>query len=366
MCYNYTVVCCVQYEPQHDEGMNFSAMTDNGVKKSYDVRRQLIYPACAVFCAFVFVFFLGLHWAGANVTESKSERVNIYDSTIDKNQVRFETPDPTALSIQTLLGLLFFAASLVLLKRLFELRYSRVLLRMAHFLLTLLSFFVFVLAMTGYISENGAPAAMLACLGVGVVYFAVLGLSVPIKRLCGSIPTAVRRWLGELCGRTFTVFTVILFALSMFALISGVNVIVTEVLDEVFSESGDTVQTTYVRVVTPLAPTLQNYLRYLITGLIFTLGCAVLGLGINKALAVLFNFLIFTAGYVLVWIVGVDYFKLLPANALTAIVVYLAVYAVAALALGIFYAVKRRKREETEDYESQFMPGAGKVGRTRK
>ncbi len=331
-------------------------MTDKGVKKSYDLRRDLIYPACAIFCVFVFVFFLGAHWAGVNVTEGKSERINVYNSSVNKNDVQFETPDPQALPLQTLFGLLLFAASLVLLRRILELDYSKLLLRMSHFILTLLAFFVFVLAMPGYVSDKGAPAAMLAVLAVGVLYFAVLALSIPIKRLLGAMPSGAKKKLGDMLGQAVTAFVVLLFALSLFALISGVNVIVTEVIDKVFSENGDTYYTTYIRVATPLAPTLQNYFRYLVTGVIFALGYAVLKLRINKALAVLFNFLIFTAGYMLVWIFGTDYFRLLPANSLPAIVAYLSVYVAAAITVGVIYAVKRRKREETEDYKSQFMP----------
>lgn len=335
-------------------------MSDVKNTSGIDLLRDVLFPACAIFCVLVFCFYLGMHWAGINVTEGETERVTTYDSVTDKSTVDFTTPDPQALPLQTLFGLLLFAVSLMLIKRLFTLDYSKLLLRLAHFMLTLLSFFVFVLAMPGYASEQGAPAAMLAVLGVAVIYFVVWGISIPLGKQLGKVSAEPLQRCKKLISPVFAVFTLLVIGISMFCLISQVHVIVTEIIEEVFIQD-DVVQTTYVRVATPLAPTLQNYVRYLITGVVVMLGYTVLRLDINRALKVLLNFVIYTAGYLGIWVIGMDYFRLVPSNALPAVIIYLSVYVVALITVAVILAVRRRRLDDEEDYAAQFSP---RVSRT--
>lgn len=326
------------------------------MKKELDLLRDIIFPACAIFCVIVFVFFLGAHIAGVNVTESETERIITFDNSTGENIIDTDTPNPDALPVQTLFGLLLFSIALVAFGQLFKLNYSKLLLRFAHFILTLLAFFVFVLALPGYITDTGFAAALVDTLAIAVLYFVILGIKTLVMLPLRKLPLDRFDRIKKVILPTFTVFTLIVFGISIFNLISQVSVIVTEIIDQTFIHD-DVIQTTYVKVVTPLAPTLQNYFRYLLTGLVVMLGYMVLKLNINKALKILFNFIIYTVGYVGIWVIGMDYFRLIPSNTLPAVIIYLAVYAVVLITVCVINAVNRRQNEEIEDYESQFSLG---------
>ena len=331
----------------------------NGKKdavKEYDFLRETILPACAMFCVAVFIFFLVAMSVGVNVTETKTEITTVYDNQTGVNYTDSETPSPDALPVQTLLGILLFCVALMLIGQLHKLEYSKLTLRMLHFALTILSFFIFVLALPGYIADTGLPAAIIACAAVAVLYFVFLGIKtlvMMIKPLHGETAAKVKAFLLPVFG----VFTVLVFAVSFFNLISQVPVIVKEVIEEVWEEN-DKLRTDYVRVATPLAPTLQNYLRYLFSGLVFMIGYAVLKMNLHAVARGVLNFLILTAGYVGIWIVGMDYFRMVKANLVPAVVIYLIVYLVVLITVSVLYAVKRRSLEDFEEYESQFRPGS--------
>ena len=163
----------------------------------------------------------------------------------------------------------------------------------------------------------------------------------------------------------FAVFTALVFFTAFFNLISQIPVIIKEKIDETFI-GNDVVETTYVRCVTPLAPTLQNYLRYLITGFVFIIGLAVMKLKLHTVARWALNFVILTAGYVVIWIDGMDYFSFIQANAIPAIIAYLAVYLITLITVCIVKAVKHRKKEDTEDYESQFSVSGVSAELTKK
>ena len=331
----------------------------NGKKtevKEYDFLRETLLPACAIFCVAVFIFFLVALGVGVNVTETQTEINTVYDNQTGVNDSDSETPSPDALPVQTLLGILLFCVSLMLAGQLHKLEYSKLTLRMVHFAITVLSFFIFVLALPGYVSDTGLPAAIIACAAVSVLYFIFLGIKqlvMMIKPLHGKTFAKIGAFLLPVFG----VFTVLVFAVSFFNLISQVPVIVKEIIEEVWEEN-DKLRTTYVRVATPLAPTLQNYLRYLISGLVFMIGYSVLKMKLHAVAKGVLNFLILTAGYIGIWIVGMDYFRLVKANLVPAVVVYLIVYLVVLITVSVIYAVKRRGLEDLEEYESQFRPGS--------
>ncbi|MBR2460701.1 MAG: hypothetical protein IKB34_05690 [Clostridia bacterium] len=331
-------------------------MTDT--KKEFNFKNDVLYPACAIFCVIVFIFFLVALSLGINVTESEAERVTEYDNQTGVTDKDFDTPAPDALPVQTMLGILMFCVTLTWLGQLFKLDYGPLMLRLAHFLLTLIAFFVFVLALPGYLSDAGVPAAMLATVAVAVLYFVFLGINILIKRT-GILESKLSVGLKSFLLPVFAIFTLLVFAISFFNLISQVNVIVKEIIEEEWIEN-DVIRTTYVVVATPLAPTLQNYARYLLSGVVYMLGYAVLKMKNNSIVKAVCNFLILTAGYMGIWIIGMDYFRMFRQNAFTAVIVYLAVYLVAMIAVCVVLFIKRREREEDEDYESQFLPGKKK------
>lgn len=324
--------------------------------REYDFLRETLLPACAVFCVAVFIFFFIAMGVGVNVTETKTEITTVYDNQTGVNDVDSPNPTPDALPVQTLMGIMLFCIALMLLGQLHKLEYGKLTVRMMHFTLTLLSFFIFVLALPGYVSDAGLPAAIIACAAVAVFYFIALGLKqllLMVKPLRGE---AVRKVISFILP-VFGVFALLVFAVSFFNLVSQVPVIVKETIEEVWEEN-DRVRTTYVRVATPLAPTLQNYLRYLVSGIVFMIGYAVLKMRLHAVAKGVLNFVIITAGYIGIWIVGMDYFRMVKANLVPAIVVYLVVYLVALITVSVIYAVKRRGQEDMEAYESQFRPGS--------
>lgn len=331
-----------------------SNLNTNG--KEYNFLRETLLPACAVFCAAVFVFFFVAMGVGINVTETKTEITTVYDNQTGVNDIDSPNTTPDALPVPTLLGILLFCVALMLVGQIYKLDYSRLTLRMTHFALTVLSFFVFVLALPGYVSNTGLPAAIIACAAVSVLYFIILGIKkliMMIKPLHGETAGKIKDFLLPVCG----IFAILVFAVSFFNLVSQVPVIVKEAIEEVWEEN-DRVRTTYVRVATPLAPTLQNYLRYLLSGTVFMIGYAVLKMRLHPVAKAVLNFIILTAGYVGIWIADMDYFRMVKANLVPAIVVYLAVYLAALITVCVIYAVKRRSSEDTEEYESQFRPGS--------
>lgn len=324
--------------------------------REYDFLRETLLPACAVFCVAVFIFFFIAMGVGVNVTETKTEITTVYDNQTGVNDVDSPNPTPDALPVQTLMGIMLFCIALMLLGQLHKLEYGKLTVRMMHFTLTLLSFFIFVLALPGYVSDAGLPAAIIACAAVAVFYFIALGLKqllLMVKPLRGE---AVRKVISFILP-VFGVFALLVFAVSFFNLVSQVPVIVKETIEEVWEEN-DRVRTTYVRVATPLAPTLQNYLRYLVSGIVFMIGYAVLKMRLHAVAKGVLNFVIITAGYIGIWIVGMDYFRMVKANLVPAIVVYLIVYLAALITVSVVYAVKRRGQEDMEAYESQFRPGS--------
>ena len=84
-------------------------MTDTK-KKEFDLRREVLYPACALFCVIVFIFFLVAMNVGINVTESEAERVTEYDNQTGVTDTENGAPAPDALPVQTLLGILYAPA----------------------------------------------------------------------------------------------------------------------------------------------------------------------------------------------------------------------------------------------------------------
>ncbi len=323
---------------------------------SFSFRKDILYPACVIFCILVFVYFLMALAAGVNVLESETVRTQIYDGEEDNSSFESSEIAPSALPVQTLFGLFMFAVSIMALGLLFKLNLSRIYINMLHFGGVLVSFFIFVLSLSGYISDGGLPMALVSCLFVSLIYFAIRG----IIYLC----RCAARGLGLDTNKTFSlfmsylpkifaVFTLIVFALSFFALITQFNVIVKLKEDKTFIYD-DVLQTVFVTVVTPLAPTLQNYLRYLASAAVYIAAYAVLFTKLNKVLKVILNFLILAAGFFGIWIFGLDYFRLVSSNALPAIIIFLSVYAVSLISVCIYKYVKARKTEITADYSKQF------------
>ena len=75
---------------------------------------------------------------------------------------------------------------------------------------------------------------------------------------------------------------------------------------------------------------------------------------LNTVAKVIINFLILTTGYMGIWIVGFDYFRLVKKNAVPAIIIYLSVYLVTLIVVSVTKTINKRKNEIKEDYKEQF------------
>ncbi len=321
--------------------------------KDLDLKKKIIYPACALFCIAVFLYFLMAIAAGINVQDSETVYTQIYDAGENTNDLTADVVPPKALPVQTLLGILLFSLSVMVLGLLDKLELSRAFIILMHYLGTVLSFFVFVLVLSGFAaSEEGLAVSLVACLFLSIIYFAVRGIAVLVKKIKNQRLWVASAYFSKVCF----VFAVIVFSLSFFALVSGFNVIVK------FKEDGgyintDVIQNVFVTVMTPLAPTIQNYLRYFASAAVFSVSVSVLYTKLGNVLKVALNFLILALGFVLIWIIGLDYFRLVSTNAMIACIVFLGTYVVALVTVCVVKYVKARRSEDTEEYETQFSAG---------
>ncbi len=324
------------------------------MNKSFDYKSKIIYPACMIFFIIVFVYFIIAASAGVNVFESETVRTQVYDNETDINELESNVKSPSALPVQTLFGMLLFSISIAALGLLSKLNLNKVYLNLLHFGGTVLAFFIFVLAMSGYLTEGSLPMAMIACLAISILYFAVRGLVWLIKKPFEKFKASKKlEFAKRFAGAVFAGFTLIVFILSFFALITQFNVIITVQEDKTFIQD-DVLQNIFVTVVTPLAPTVQNYLRYLASSAIFMAAYFVLFTKLHTVAKVLINFAILAAGFVLVWLNGFDYFRLVSANALPAIIIFLSVYLVTLITVSVYRFKKRRSAEATGAYDRQF------------
>ena len=330
-----------------------SSEGDLDLFKDVDFKKKIIYPACVMFCVIVFVYFLIAMAAGVNVQESETVYTQIYDGGEDTNELDASIVPPKALPVQTLLGILLFSLSVMVLGLLEKNGASRVFATLVHYLGSVVSFFIFVLVISGFASTvEGLAVSLIACLMFTVVYFAVRGIGVLIRKIKNERFGVASQWFSKVCF----FFTVTVFALSFFALVSGFNVIVKFKEDQIFL-TDDVVQNVFVTVMTPLAPTIQNYLRYLGSAAVFALSMLVLRTKLGNVTKALLNFVILVSGFVLIWIVGMDYFRLVSTNAMIAVMVFLSVYAVVLVTVCVIRYVKARRSEDGEEYETQFSSG---------
>lgn len=338
----------------------YLAMT---AKQDFSFKKRIIYPACAMFFVLVMAFFVIALAMGLNVVESETEIVYTYDGSTDKSNTSSTSGEPYAMSLGTLVGIMLYSGSFFALGQIFKTNYSPTSKRFVHFFGTLTSFILFIILMSGTVSNMSAPLFFILVMFYSVLYFSILGIMVLFKKLAKK--EGVGKFVGFVEKHVFPVFTgfaVILFALSIYTLISQANVTFKFNEEETFIKD-NVVQRVITTIVTPLAPTLQNYLRYSATSAVFFLGYKVFFTRLKNVAKVIFNFLILSAGYFLIWILGLDYFNLIDSHKLVGIVSYLITYVAVLIVAGVYLFVRKRKMEETGDYESQFGTSRRKINK---
>lgn len=325
-----------------------------------EIIKKILSVACILFCIIIFAYFLLAMWAGVNVTETKTVITQIYDGENDSNNVTSDIDAPVALPVTTLFGIFLFCASIASLNLVYRLKKNRFFLLLIHYAGALLSFFVFIIAMSGYFSEGEVSIAFIACLLFSVLYFITVGIVKLVRTLLKKLYESEKyKSYQKYIHLAFEGFTAIVFLISLFALISNLSVIVKVQEDKTFV-SDRVLENVMITVVTPLAPTFQNYLRYLATAACLSASYAVLFTKIKPVFKIAANFLIIAAGYTFIWLVGFDYFRLISAHLIPAIIIFLAIYLITLITVLALRYRKIRKSEEFEEYENQFLLGKKK------
>lgn len=342
--------------------MTNNSKTQSKVKE-FSFKNDILYPACILFTVIVFIYFIGAMLSGLNVTQTRASVTEIHDfsSGEDKVTLKSSVGESAALPLEMLFGLLLFSLSYYALKLLYRLDYGKTFITLLHFACTLLSFFVFVLALSGFVSAAGFGPSMLILLLVAIAYLAALGVKRLIQKPLSKIPenpltNTARKYLPPV----FTVFTVTVFVITLFAMITGELFDFKAIIkiNERIDWPDERIRyDVYETVITPIAPTIQNYLRYLGSAFVFMCGYAVLFTKLNKVAKVILNFVIMSAGFILLWLIQLDFFREINKNMLIAWVCFIAVYLLSFITVSVVRIVLARRSEETDEYESQFLPG---------
>lgn len=331
-------------------------------KKKIDVLRQIILPACILFTAVVFIFYTLALVTGTPVLDKEFSFREEYNGNSEagmgSTQVASD-PQNNALSINFLVGILLYALTTLALTQIKRLGYGRLMTMLLHFAGSTVAFFVFVLVFGGYITDPGFGPSMAVTVAYAFFYWVTLGLKHLASRLCAngceSFKAQLRRWVPL----AFGVFTVILFVITAVTLIGELKVTTRFQSDTYWDPMDDSVQIkVYSTIINPLAPTFNNYLRYLGTAAVLVLGIAMLFTKLNAVVKVLINFVIVSGGLILLWPLQLDYFRLdvLKENLLMAVIIYLALYVAVLIATAVVLFIRKRRKEDTEEYEAQFTP----------
>jgi len=343
--------------------MLMNTSSNNAVKSNgINVMRQIILPACILFTVVVFIFFAAALITETPVTDKEWEFHETYNGESESENSTTQTfsdPQNNALSFELLLGILLFAVSVKALSLLKLLGYGSLITLLMHFVGSAVAFFVFVLLFGGYITDAGFGPAMACVVVFAIFYWIGIGLKSVFVRLTSLYPESFGRWVKRFVPVIFGVFVIILFSVTAIALIGGeyFDIKVTTKINSDSYWADDRVQITeYVTIVNPLTPTVNNYLRYLGTAAVLVLGIALLFTKANAVLKVFMNFAVTTVGIILIWPLQLDYFKLpaLSNNLITAATVYASLYLAVLVITAVTVFIRKRRNEDTEEYESQF------------
>ena len=342
-------------------------MTDNSKiqskVKGFSFKNDILYPACILFSVIVFIYFIGAMLSGLNVTQTRASVTEIHDFSSGEDNVTIKSSvgESAALPLEMLFGLLLFSLSYYALKLLYCLDYGKAFVTLLHFACTLLSFFVFVLALSGFVSAAGFGPSMLILLLVAIVYIAALGVARLMRKPLSKIPeNALMCTARKYIPPVFTIFTATVIIITLFALITGALFDFKAIIkiNETIDWPDERIRyDVYETVITPIAPTIQNYLRYLGSAFVFMCGYSVLFTRLNKVAKVVLNFVILGTGFILLWLIQLDFFREINQNMLIASVGFIAVYLISFITVSIVRFIRARRSEENEEYESQFLLG---------
>jgi hypothetical protein len=334
-------------------------MTKNKTEKlaPFKFKRDVLYPAAAVFTAILLGMF-SLNWLlGANVTEVRDRYTVKYNKDGSILNDDWLIGESKAFGIGMLVGIFLFSMSIFVLIYFLRQDFGRATKRVIHFVGTELSFAIFVLLFSDYVSGETFTfgLAMVAMVVVAILYFLTLAikfvLSVPIRLVKNNFGKFIYSYIGPI----FVIFTLTVFVTAFVSLFGVTNVEI-----RLPDQWNPNLIESYETLVTPIAHTLQNFLRYLGSAVMLVLSVSVFKMPISKVAKGLLNLLICSAAFFGIWYVQMPYFYERAETRIASIIIFYSVYlAVFIIACVVAFVIKRQK-EKKEGYVSQFSGRRGK------
>lgn len=323
-------------------------------------KRDILYPSALIFTAIIFVSYLVFMLLDFNVTESRDFVTHTYNGYTDTNTYDYKVGREFAFDLIQLVGFALFSVALSALSLVHRLSYSRTVKRLIHFSGAMFSCFIFVFVLSGTVSSRGFASTMGAMLAVAALYFVLLGVKALLKSLIKRVSSNPKPRIRNFCVKyvlpAFVIFAAAVIIGALLAMFIKVNIVINKTLPNYPYDDRIPV-ITYETIINPIAPTLQNYLRYLGSALLFMLSLSVLFTKLNKFIKIAINFAINAAALSLLWLIQLDIFKELDNVALYTVVGFLAIYLVSLITASIVLFIRARKREDDGEYENQFMSG---------
>ncbi len=326
-------------------------------KKRFSFLNNILYPACTTFVALILGIYSIMFFIGVNVTETRDKFVSTYNGELDDYTSSWAVGKEYSLSLQMLIGIFLFCLALFALSYIKDLEFSKLTTRLLHFVATMFAFFLFVLAISGYIADSQSTVGtiMIALVLAGMLYFICLGIKLLLRRPIAFLSKKYKTLITRLIAPATVIFAFSVIFTSILSFCLKVQVKINE--QKSWDTSADrTLYEEFETIITPLAPTLQNYLRYLGTAFVIVLSIWIFALALPRVAKGFLNFAVCTAGFFLLWFIQLDFFHELDKMRLYSIIFYLALYAVVFTAAAVTAFILKRKREKTEDYEAQFSP----------
>ena len=326
----------------------------------FSFKRHILFPSCLIFTLILLGAYTVFMLLDFNVTETRDTVTHFYNGQVndgDPNSYKFAVGDQFALDLTQLIGIFLFSVSVAALGLLDRYGYGKLFTRMLHFGGTIFALFFFVLVIGGSVSNIGFGSSMLVVILASVLYFVLLGLKTLFKKLIKPEKLPFRSYVYKYAMLTFAVFTATVFVCMLLAKLNFFNVQINLPSTVIESDDGRSKTTIYDTLITPLAPTLQNYLRYLASAAVFSVALSVLYTKLHAVLKAVINFVITACGFVLLWLIQMEFFKELDNTMLYAIISFVSIYVAVLVTVSIITFVKRRKAEDEEEYENQFLPG---------
>lgn len=328
-------------------------------QKPFSFLYEAFYPACALFAVIVFGSFTALFLLGYNVTEKRDIYISKQDDSIDEFTSEWKIGTEYSLSLAMLVGIFLFCLSVFALSYLRRIELDRISTRLLHFFGTILAFFIFILTFSGYISYDSTSfgSIALSLMLVAVIYFICVGAKAFFSFIFSKAKIISRHsdthaftaMIKRYIAPTIAIFAVSVIVCAVLAFFLPVNIKINEI-KEWDPDAQRTLYESYETIITPLAPTLQNYLRYLGSAAVLVVGFSFFSIKLPAAARWALNFLVYLGGFTSIWLIQLDMFKELENIALYSVIAFLAMY----LLFMIFRLIYSDIHKDDGEYEAQF------------